>query len=90
MKEELQMLAEKIWAGHKGMCLGGLGGVLLATCILLFGFWNMLFVCLLGGIGLFIGVNRCGAVRQQRHTGMLMLRVCLAVGAGGGFQCGGV
>ena len=46
MKEELQMLAEKIWAGHKGMCLGGLGGVLLATCILLFGFWNMLFVCL--------------------------------------------
>ena len=57
MKEELQMLAEKIWAGHKGMCLGGLGGVLLATCILLFVFWNMLFVCLLGGIGLFIGVN---------------------------------
>lgn len=57
MKENIRMLAEKLWQNHPGKCACTLAGMLLAVCILLFGFWNMLFVLLLGGVGLFVGFN---------------------------------
>lgn len=57
MKENIKLMVEKLWQDHPGKCACTLAGVLLGICILIFGFWNMLFVLLLGGIGLFVGVN---------------------------------
>lgn len=57
MKEYFKQVAEGLWKKHPGKCVCTLAGLLLAVCILLFGFWNMLFVLLLGGIGFFIGSN---------------------------------
>ena len=57
MKDYIQQLAMSLWQDHPGKCAGGLGGALLAIFILLFGFWNIVFVMLLGAVGLFIGMN---------------------------------
>ena len=57
MKENIKLLAEKLWQNHPGKCACTLAGVLLGICILLFGFWNMLFILFLGGVGLFVGIN---------------------------------
>ena len=35
---------QRLWQEHPGKCGGGLAGVLLGICILVFGFWNMLFI----------------------------------------------
>lgn len=40
---------------HFGVIIGTLAGVILAVCILLFGFWNMIFVIILASIGAYAG-----------------------------------
>ena len=57
MMEAIRLFAQRIWQEHPGKCACTGGAMLLAACILVFGFWNMLFVLLCGGVGLFIGCN---------------------------------
>ena len=57
MKEELREYCLSIVRRHTGKCIGLTAGMALAICILLFGFWNVLFVGVLGVIGLFFGIN---------------------------------
>ena len=40
---------------HLGVVIGTLAGMILAVCILLFGFWNMIFVVILAAIGAYAG-----------------------------------
>lgn len=56
-KEAAELFVQRLWHEHSGKCAGGLAGVLLGICILMFGFWNVLFVMLLGLAGLFVGMN---------------------------------
>lgn len=56
-KEATELFVQRLWHEHPGKCAGGLAGVLLGICILMFGFWNVLFVMLLGLAGLFVGMN---------------------------------
>ncbi len=57
MKESIKLFLQRLWHQHPGKCACGTAGVLLGICILLFGFWNMLFIMFLGGIGFFVGMN---------------------------------
>ncbi len=41
--------------GHLGVIAGTLAGVILAVCILIFGFWNMMFVIILAAVGGYAG-----------------------------------
>lgn len=56
-KEAAELFVKRLWHEHPGKCAGGLAGVMLGICILMFGFWNVLFVMLLGLAGLFVGMN---------------------------------
>ena len=53
MKEECVQLFQEAWENHRGCVLGAVFGALIAVSILLFGFWNMLFigVCVAVGLG---------------------------------------
>lgn len=57
LKESILLYLREMWETHPAKCACTAGGVLLAVCILLFGFWNMLFVIILGAVGCFIGAN---------------------------------
>ena len=57
IKESMVLFLQRLWQEHPGKCAGGLAGVLLGICILVFGFWNMLFILFMGTIGLFVGMN---------------------------------
>lgn len=57
MKETIKLFLRDLWQQHPGKCVCTTLGVLLGICILVFGFWDMLFIFLLGGIGLFVGQN---------------------------------
>ena len=55
MKEECTQLFQAAWESHRGCVLGAVLGALIAVSILLFGFWNMLFIGICVAIGLFLG-----------------------------------
>ncbi len=55
MKEECARLFQEAWENHRGCVLGAVLGALIAVSILLFGFWNMLFIGLCVAIGLWLG-----------------------------------
>ena len=57
MKESVALYLLRLLQELSGKCAGCLAGVLLGICILVFGFWNMLFILFLGTIGLFVGMN---------------------------------
>ena len=47
-------LFQEAWENHRGCVLGAILGALIAVSILLFGFWNMLFIgfCVVAGLWL--------------------------------------
>jgi uncharacterized membrane protein len=55
LREEIMSALTDMWQKHRAPSLGLLAGVLLGMCILLFGFWHILFIVLCGGLGLYIG-----------------------------------
>ncbi len=55
MKEECLRLFQEAWENHRGCLLGAIVGALIAVSILLFGFWNMLFIGVCVAIGLLLG-----------------------------------
>lgn len=57
IKEAAALFLQRLWREHPGKFACSLAGVLLGVIILLFGFWRVFFVALLGMAGLFIGMN---------------------------------
>ena len=55
MKEECVRLFREAWENHRGCMLGAVLGALIAVSILLFGFWNMLFIGFCVAAGLWLG-----------------------------------
>ncbi len=55
MKEECVRLFQEAWENHRGCVLGAVLGALIAVSILLFGFWNMLFIGFCVAVGLWLG-----------------------------------
>lgn len=55
MKEECVQLFQEAWVNHRGCVLGAVFGALIAVSILLFGFWNMLFIGVCVAVGLWLG-----------------------------------
>ena len=55
MKEECARLFQEAWENHRGCVLGAVLGALIAVSILLFGFWNMLFIGVCVAVGLWLG-----------------------------------
>ncbi len=55
MKAELQNELLHLWQEHRGASLGLMAGVIVAICMLIFGFWQTLFVLFLGFAGLWLG-----------------------------------
>lgn len=55
MKEECARLFQEAWENHRGCVLGAVFGALIAVSILLFGFWNMLFIGICVAAGLWLG-----------------------------------
>ena len=55
MKEECVRLFQEAWETHRGCVLGAILGALIAVSILLFGFWNMLFIGFCVVVGLWLG-----------------------------------
>ena len=55
MKEECIRLFQEAWENHRGCVLGAVLGALIAVSILLFGFWNMLFIGFCVVVGLLVG-----------------------------------
>ena len=55
MKEECIRLFQEAWNGHRGCVAGAFIGAFVAISILLFGFWNMLFIGFCVVVGLWLG-----------------------------------
>lgn len=57
MNDEMKRLAEVLWQNHRCKLTGMAFGLIAGIAILLFGFWNTMFVLSCGLLGLFIGVK---------------------------------
>lgn len=57
MKDEMRELIGDLWQNHRCKMVGLLLGLVIGMAILLFGFWNTVFVLLCGLLGLFIGIK---------------------------------
>ena len=57
MKEYLLQLLQEQWMYHRERTGGLVLGTLFGVCVLLFGFWNIVFVILCAGIGMYIGLQ---------------------------------
>lgn len=55
MKEEILSEIRNLWRNHPSSSLGVLLSFVLAVLVLIFGFWNILFVVICVGVGLYIG-----------------------------------
>ena len=55
IKEEFAQLFREAWKNHRGCVFGVILGALIAVSILLFGFWNMLFIGFCAAVGLWLG-----------------------------------
>ncbi len=55
MKGEFYSELLSLWRAHTGACTGLLGGAVMAVCMLVFGFWQTLFVVFMGTVGLWLG-----------------------------------
>ena len=62
MKENILLLLQDQWEHHRSRTVGLLLGALFGICVLLFGFWNIVFVILCAGIGMYIGLQS-----EHRH-----------------------
>ena len=57
MKEYLLHLLQDQWTYHRGRTTGLVLGAFFGICVLLFGFWHIVFVILCAGIGMYIGLR---------------------------------
>lgn len=57
MKEYLLLFLQDQWLHHRGRTLGLLLGAVFGICVLLFGFWHVVFVLLCASIGMYIGLR---------------------------------
>lgn len=57
MKENLLLLLQHQWEHHRGRTVGLLIGALFGISVLLFGFWQIVFIMLCAGIGMYVGVR---------------------------------
>ena len=57
LKDSIAAFGQHLWERHPCKCVCGTAGILLGICILIFGFWNMLFIFFMGAVGLFVGMN---------------------------------
>ena len=55
MKNEIELTLRNLWNNHRQSTIGVLVGAVIAILVLLFGFWNMVFVAVCASLGLFIG-----------------------------------
>ena len=53
----MKLLAEDLWQNHRGKAVGLVLGLAIGIAILLFGFWNTVFVLVCGLLGLLIGIQ---------------------------------
>ncbi len=57
MKEDMKELVGALWVNHRCKACGLVLGLVLGVAVLLFGFWNTVFVLVCGLLGLFIGIK---------------------------------
>ena len=86
MKEECARLFREAWENHRGCVLGAVLGALIAVSIIMFGFWNMLFIGLCVSVGLWLG-NRIdngddGWLQTLRENGVGGLMAMIRQGRG--------
>ena len=55
LREEITAACLHLWQEHRGAAVGLLLGSLVGICILLFGFWHIIFIALCGAVGVYIG-----------------------------------
>lgn len=55
MRDEIKDLILGEWHEHRGRLVGTLGGIFVGICILLFGFWTVLFLAVCGAVGWVLG-----------------------------------
>lgn len=55
--ENIKGFFAKVWAEQRSACLGVLIGISIALVILLFGFWQSVFLCIFGLVGFLIGAR---------------------------------
>ena len=69
MKENLLLLLQDQWEHHRGRTVGTLFGI----SVLLFGFWQIVFILLCAGIGMYIGlrVEQVGGWAELIDTSVL-------------------
>lgn len=73
MKENLLLLLQDQWEQHRGRTVGLLIGTLFGISVLLFGFWQIVFILLCAGIGMYIGlrVEQVGGWAELIDTSVL-------------------
>ena len=86
MKEECANLFREAWEKHRGCMLGAIFGALVAVSILLFGFWNMLFIGICVAIGVWLGQQIDNAddgwLQDIRENGVRNLQSLVRQGRG--------
>ena len=73
MKEYVLLFLQDQWLRHRGRTLGLLLGAIFGICVLLFGFWHIVFILLCAGVGMYIGlrIERRGGLAELIDTSVL-------------------
>ena len=73
MKENILLLLQNQWEHHRSRTVGLLLGALFGICVLIFGFWHIVFVILCAAIGMYIGLRaeRVGGWAELIDTSVL-------------------
>ena len=73
MKENILPLLQDQWEHHRSRTVGLLLGALFGICVLIFGFWHIVFVILCAAIGMYIGLRaeRVGGWAELIDTSVL-------------------
>ena len=73
MKEYVLLFLQDQWLRHRGRTLGLLLGAIFGICVLLFGFWHIVFVLLCAAVGMYIGLQaeRAGSWTELIDTSAL-------------------
>lgn len=73
MKENILLLLQDQWEHHRSRTMGLLLGALFGICVLIFGFWHIVFVILCAAIGMYIGLRaeRVGGWAELIDTSVL-------------------
>ena len=57
MKEEIESQIKHLWNDHRSSSIGAIAGILFSVLVLIFGFWNIIFVILCSSVGIYIGTK---------------------------------